>query len=66
MSDNERLVLSCKETAQLLGLSVGSVYQGLKTGQIPCIVIGRRKIIPRAALEKMLAEASNKPGGVPS
>lgn len=66
MHNNERLVLTARETAKILGLSLASVYQGLLTGQIPSISIGRRKIIPRAAFEKMLAEAGNKTGVIPS
>ncbi len=63
MLNDERLTYDAGTAAKLLGLSKNSVYQGLLTGQIPCIVIGRRKIIPRAALEKMLAEAGNKSEG---
>ena len=63
MQDNERLTLTARETAKLLGLSLASVYNGLLTGQIPHISIGRRKIIPRAALEKMLAEVGKKTAG---
>ena len=62
MQDNERLTLTAKETAKLLGLSKASVYNGILAGQIPHISIGRRKIIPKAAIEKMLAEAGNKTG----
>jgi len=59
MQDNEKLTLSAKQTATMLGLSLGSVYNGLLTGEIPCISIGRRKIIPRAALLRMLERAGN-------
>ena len=63
MEDNERLTLTVKETAQLLGLSRNSAYQGILTGEIPHIKVGKRILIPRLALEKMLAEAGSKPEG---
>ena len=52
---NERLTLNVREAARVLGLSRNSVYQGCITGEIPCIKIGKRILIPRAKLERMLA-----------
>jgi hypothetical protein len=42
------------EVAEILGLSPWSAYQGANKGEIPVIQIGKRKIVPRAALEKLL------------
>lgn len=53
--NNGRLVLTVKEVQKLLGLSRGLVYQAIQSGQIPSIRIGRRVLIPRAALEHILA-----------
>jgi excisionase family DNA binding protein len=50
----ERLTLTVIEAARLLGLSRGSAYQGVVTGQIPHIKIGKRILVPRRALEKLL------------
>ena len=66
MENNERLVLTVSETAKLLGLSRNSTYQGVLTGEIPCVKVGKRILIPRLALEKMLAEVGNKTGAIPS
>jgi excisionase family DNA binding protein len=55
--DTVRLVLSVKEARGQLGLSRGLMYEALRTGQIPSIRIGRRILIPRAALERLLDEA---------
>ncbi len=52
-----RLVLSVKEARGQLGLSRGLMYEALRTGQIPSIRIGRRILIPRVALERLLDEA---------
>ncbi len=43
------------ETGQILGLSKASVYEAVKTGDIPSIKIGRRLLVPTAALRRMLA-----------
>jgi excisionase family DNA binding protein len=55
--NSEKLTLTVKETAQLLGLSRNSAYQGVLTGEIPYIKVGKRILIPRLALERMLASA---------
>ncbi len=52
------LVLSVKEARRQLGLSRGLMYEALRSGQIPSIRIGRRILIPRAALKRMLDRAA--------
>lgn len=42
------------ETAEILGLSRGATFQAAKRGEIPTIRIGRRLLVPKAALAKML------------
>ena len=54
MSNNERLTLNVKEAAQALGLSRNSVYQACLKGEIPYLRIGKRIVIPRAQLARML------------
>ncbi len=53
-----RLALTVPETAKLLGVDRGSVYDGVMSGQIPSARIGQQIIIPRAALVKYLSEAT--------
>ena len=53
----QKLVLTVEETAKFLRISRGSAYEGVRLGQIPCIKIGRRLLVPRSALEKMLEVA---------
>ncbi len=50
----ERLVISVEEARRLLGLSRGLMYDAVNSGQVPSIRIGRRILIPRALLGKML------------
>lgn len=54
MQDAESAVLSVKECARVLKISRGSCYQGIMQNSIPHIKIGRRILIPKRALEKML------------
>ena len=51
----EKLTMTVNEAALALGLSRNSCYQGVETGSIPSIRIGKRILIPRYALEKLLA-----------
>jgi excisionase family DNA binding protein len=55
MDNTDQLSLTVDETRRKLGLSRGLIYQAIHEGQIPSIRIGKRILIPRAALEKLLA-----------
>jgi len=50
----ERLVYNVAEAGKLLGLSRGLMYEAIRTGQIPSVKFGRRIVIPRAALLRLL------------
>lgn len=52
-----RLTWTVEEAADLLGISRPSGYEGVRTGAIPSVRIGRRILVPRAALEQLLATA---------
>lgn len=47
---SERLTLTVEQAAQLLGVSRGTAYAAVKTGDIPSIRVGRRLLIPTRAL----------------
>lgn len=53
-SNQERLCLSVPETAKILGISRGLAYELARSGQLPVVRFGRRLLIPRIALERML------------
>jgi excisionase family DNA binding protein len=53
----ERLTLTVPEVARLLGVSRMTAYTAVREGTIPSIRIGRRVLIPRAALYRLLAKA---------
>lgn len=54
--DDPRLTLTVPEAAKMLGISRGLAYQLVKTGEIPSVRFGKRVLVPRLALEKLLAE----------
>lgn len=58
MNTEERWTLNVPEAARLLGLSRGSAYQAIATGEIPHIKVGRRILIPRVAIQRLLESAS--------
>jgi excisionase family DNA binding protein len=51
----ERRVVTLTEAAAILRISRGSAYEAAKRREIPTIRIGRRLLVPAAALERMLA-----------
>ncbi len=53
----EKLVVTVDQAAKALGISRGLAYEMARQGRIPAIRLGRRLLVPRSALERMLAEA---------
>ena len=54
--EEEKLTLTVEETAKLLGIGRNLCYDRVKTGEIPVIKVGRRLLVPRRALERLLEE----------
>jgi excisionase family DNA binding protein len=52
-----RDTFKAEEVAEILGLSVWSVYDAAKKKEIPAVSIGRRLVFPRVGLEKLLRVA---------
>ncbi len=53
--DGTRLTMTVREVAKALGAGRNQTYAAIRQGTIPSIRIGRRVLVPRAALERMLA-----------
>jgi excisionase family DNA binding protein len=51
----DRLTLTVEEAAATLGISRASAYEGVRRGEIPAIRIGRRVLVPRVALDRLLS-----------
>jgi excisionase family DNA binding protein len=52
---DDRLTYDLREAGRLLGLGRNAIYEAAKTKQVPTIRIGRRLLVPKAALERLLA-----------
>ena len=65
----EKLTYNVEETGKALGLSRASAYKAVHDGSIPTIRLGRRLVVPRVQLEKLLNGRSEgtpdaKPTGI--
>jgi excisionase family DNA binding protein len=57
--DCEPLTYTIPEAAKRLGISRNSGYLAASAGELPTVRFGKRLLVPRAALEKLLGEARN-------
>jgi excisionase family DNA binding protein len=63
--EEQKATLNVDQAARMLGISRGLAYEMAKQNRLPIIRCGHRRIlVPRAALERMLADAGQvkKPG----
>ena len=51
----KRVVFTVEEAAQLLGISRSFAYEAVQRGEIPSMRIGKRILVPKAALARLLA-----------
>jgi excisionase family DNA binding protein len=58
LHDDGRLTWTVTEAALLLGISRASAYEAAHRGELPVRVIGRRMLVPRVALLRLLGERS--------
>ena len=52
----ENLTMTVEEAAAALNISRSLAYEAARDGRLPCIRIGRRLLVSRHALEKLLEE----------
>jgi excisionase family DNA binding protein len=58
MSESDRATVTVPEAARILGIGRASAYEAVRAGTIPSLRVTPRKIVvPRAALERLLASA---------
>ena len=50
----QRLTITVTEAAELLGISRGLAYEMVRTGKLPALRFGKRLIIPKIAVERLL------------
>lgn len=51
---DERQTLTVAQAARVLGIGRNQAYEAVRRGEIPSVRIGRRIVVPRAALERLL------------
>jgi excisionase family DNA binding protein len=49
-----QLTLTIPEAAKALRIGLTPAYQAAKSGELPTVRIGRRILVPRAALDRLL------------
>ena len=57
---DKRLCITVPEAADMLGLSRNFAYELVNRGELPVVKFGKRLLIPRAALEKMLEKGTEQ------
>ena len=58
---DQDLILTVEEAAGMLRISRGLAYEMVRTGRLPSIRLGRRLLVPRPALERMLGTSRPEP-----
>jgi len=66
MTADDRLTLSVPEAARLLGIGRGLAYELVRQGKLPALRLGRRLLVPRVALMRLLAGDLKIPSGHPA
>ncbi len=59
----EREVLTIAQAAQALGIGRNLAYELARQGRLPALRLGRRLVVPRAALERLLEEVARPAPG---
>jgi len=54
-TNDEKLVYTVEEAGALLDLGRSGAYDAVRRGDLPTIRIGRRILVPKEALDRMLA-----------
>ncbi|MEO6651528.1 MAG: helix-turn-helix domain-containing protein [Ilumatobacteraceae bacterium] len=57
MSAPNTATVTVSQAATMLGISRSSAYECVRLGSIPSIRLGRRIVIPRRAVDELLASA---------
>ncbi|HKY17253.1 MAG TPA: helix-turn-helix domain-containing protein [Microthrixaceae bacterium] len=58
MEQQTRRTLTVAEAAEVLGISRAHADDCVRTGELPSIVLGRRVVIPRRAIDNLLGDVS--------
>lgn len=59
MKSRDCLTVSVNEAAALLGVSRSSAYEYVRSGQLPAVRLGRRLLVPLAAIHSIACGATS-------
>lgn len=54
----DTMTFTVEEAAKLLRIGRNQAYEAARTGELPTLKIGKRILVPRVALERVLANAA--------
>lgn len=60
VKEADRLTFTVPEAGRLLGISRGAAYAAAADKTLPTVRIGRRLLVPRASLERLLNRADKE------
>jgi excisionase family DNA binding protein len=60
-----QLTFTIQEAADVLGISKSSAYEAAHRGELPALQFGRRLVVTRTTLEKLLGLSQQTPSGRP-
>ena len=56
--NDERLVYTVTQAAEMLGISRAFAYELVARGDLPVIRLGRRRLVPKVALAELVARGA--------
>ena len=57
MNEIERKVYTVSEVAMMLGISRSTTYELINKKQIPVLLLGRRRVIPKQAFDDWISKS---------
>lgn len=63
--DNRGGAVSAEEAAKRLGISPCGVARLMSSGELPSLRVGRRRLVPLGAVERLIARGSVRDAGAP-
>ena len=57
----KRMTVTVEEAAELLGIGRSTAYLAVKSGDLPTIRLGRRLLVPRVQIDRMLGLNDERP-----
>ncbi len=59
----KRRTVTISEAAEALGVAPKTLYRAVNRGEVPGIRVGRRLLVPRDFVDRILAAKPDVPGG---